>query len=158
MKIVACGVGGTGRGDDAFGPYVVQHLRESTSVKIINCGLYPENYLNKIIALVPDLVIFFDAIAKEDKAPVIMKNEEIAEQCPVSVTTHSLSFGAVYEFLRESGVENVLFIGVPAESYVEHSKNMEMIAERIISVLNNIDRAQGFNIINLYEALSEQIR
>jgi hydrogenase maturation protease len=158
MLVVACGVGRKGRGDDGFGPYIIGHLREHKSVRKIDCELYPENYLNKIIALAPDLVIFFDAISKEEERAVILRNEEIAERSPVSVTTHSLSYGAMCEFLRANGVENVVFFGVPVVSYELFSKEIRDIADRVISILNDIDKTPGFCIMKLYEALSEQIR
>jgi|GEM_PF-1186265 len=158
MKIVVCGVGALDRGDDGFGPYVIEQLGVSDTVVKFDCGLYPENYLNKIIALAPDLVMFFDAVAGGETGPVMLKNEEIAEQSPVSVTTHSLSFGAIYDFLRENGVEHVFFLGLPAISYELFSESNKMIADRLIAVLNNIDTASGLSIISLYEALSEEIR
>lgn len=158
MRIVACGVGARDRGDDAFGPYVVEHLSDSGNIGKIDCGLHPENYLNKIIALDPDLVIFFDAVAGSLGRPVLLRDEEIVEQSPVSVTTHSLSFGAMCDFLHESGVEYVFFLGLPAISYEEFSARNRTIADRLISVLNDIDKGSTISIIELYEALSEQIR
>jgi len=158
MIIVACGVGCKDRGDDGFGPYVIEHLRDQKSIRKIDCGLYPENYLNKIIALAPDLVIFFDTVVSDRKRTVILRNEEIVERSPVSVTTHSLSFGAMYEFLHANGVNNIFLLGVPVLSYEVFSREIRDTADRVITILNNIDKHRDFSIINLYEALSEQIR
>lgn len=158
MRIVACGVGARDRGDDAFGPYVIDHLRDSSNIGKIDCGLHPENCLNKIIGMDPDLVIFFDAVGGNLGGPVLLRDEEIVEQSPVAVTTHGLSFGAMCDFLRESGVEHIFFLGLPAISYEWFSGHNRTIADRVISVLNNIDKGPTIGIIELYEALSEQIR
>jgi hydrogenase 3 maturation protease len=158
MRIVACGVGNKERGDDAFGSYVIERLHEKRNLKKIDCGLHPENYLNKIIALTPDLVIFFDTIAKGEGAAIILRNQEIVERSPVSVTTHSLSFGAMYHFLRENNVRNVLFLGVPAVSYRQFSSKTRLIADRLVSVLDDIEKTAEISIVTIYEALSEQIR
>jgi hydrogenase maturation protease len=158
MVIVACGVGQRDRGDDGFGPYVIEQLRGQKSIRKIDCGLYPENYLNKITALAPNLVIFFDTIMNDQESAVVLMNEEILERTPVSVTTHSLSFAAMYEFLRANGVSDIFFFGVPVLSYEVLSKETRDTADRIIAILNKVDKHPGFGIINLYEALSEQIR
>ena len=158
MVIVACGVGQRDRGDDGFGPYVIEQLGGQESIRKIDCGLYPENYLNKIIALAPDLVIFFDTIMNVRERAVILRNEEILERTPVSVTTHSMSFAAMCEFLRANGVSDIFFFGVPILSYEVLSKETKDIANRVIAILNEVDKHPGFGIINLYEALSEQVR
>jgi Ni,Fe-hydrogenase maturation factor len=123
----------------------------------VDCGLYPENQLNKIISLFPDVVIFFDAIEGEEN-PVLLRNEEIVEHSTLSLTTHALPFSAVYTFLRENGVPDVFLLGVPAVSFERCSKRVKDIGDRVINVLNEVDKKQGFSIISLYEALSEQLR
>jgi hydrogenase 3 maturation protease len=156
--VAICGIGSKDRGDDAFGPYIVDHVRESERVRKIDCGLYPENYVNKILELSPELVIFFDTVAQEEGKPVMLKDDEIADKMPISVSTHNLSFGAIYELLKENGVENIFFFGVPALSYAQYSSEIKEIADRVISVINDIDKTMGFSIMSFYEALSEQIR
>jgi hydrogenase maturation protease len=157
MRIVVCGIGNKDRGDDAFGPYVVEQLRAQQNVLKIDCGLYPENQLNEIIAQSPDVVIFLDAVEGEE-VPVLLRNDEITDHSALSVTTHKLPFSAVYMFLRENGVPDVLFLGVPAMSFETCSKHVKDFGDRIASVLNDVDKKQGFSIMTLYEALSEQLR
>ena len=158
VRVTVCGIGSQARGDDGFGPYIIEHVRESERVRKINCGLYPENYVGKILDASPELVIFFDAVAKEQGKPVLLRDDEIADRSPVSVSTHNLSLGAICELLKENGVENIFFFGVPVLSYTQYSTAIKEIADRVISVINNIDKTKGFSIMSLYEALSEQIR
>jgi hydrogenase maturation protease len=158
MRIVVCGIGSRDRGDDGFGPYIIDHLKDSGVVEKMDCELYPENYLNIIRSMSPDLVIFLDAMSGGEGEAVLLRNEEIIEKSPLSVTTHNLPFSAVVQFLRENGVPDIFFLGVQAASYERLSGRVKDIADRIIVVLNTIDKEQGFDIIRLYEALSEQLR
>ncbi|MDH4211713.1 MAG: hydrogenase maturation protease [candidate division WOR-3 bacterium] len=158
MRIVVCGIGNTERGDDAFGPYVVEHLQESDMLKKLDCGLYPENYLNRIISLSPDLVILVDTIDKESRNCVLLRSQEIFRLSTVSVSTHNLSLGAMCEFLIDGGVKDIFFLGMPAFSYECITTPVKETADRIIGVLNNIDIGHRVCIIDIYEALSEQIR
>lgn len=158
MRIVVCGIGSRDRGDDGFGPYVIDHLKSSAVMEKIDCELYPENYLNKICSMSPDLVILLDAMRGVEAEAVLLRNEEIFQQSPLSVTTHNLPFSAVVQFLQEHGVPDVFFLGVQAISYERLSSRVKEIAMHIIAVLNTIDKEQGFDIIQLYEMLSEQLR
>jgi hydrogenase maturation protease len=158
MRVVVCGIGSRKRGDDGFGPYIIDHLQDSGVVTTFDCELYPENYLNRICSMSPDLVIFLDAMSGGEGEAVLLRNEEIIEKSPLSVTTHNLPFSAVIQFLQENGVRDVFFLGVQAVSYEQLSGQVRDIADRIIAVFNTIDKEQGFDIIHLYEALSEQLR
>ena len=153
-----CGVGNRERGDDAFGPYIVEHIDEREGIAKINCGLYPENYVSRILELSPKLVIFVDTALQQEGKPILLRNDEILERSPVSVSTHSLSLGSIYELLREQGVGDVLFLGVPALSYGQFSPVVKEIADRIVAVINDIDMTERISIMKFYEALSEQIR
>ncbi len=158
MRVVVCGIGNSERGDDAFGPYIIEHINESKWMKKIDCGLYPENYLARILSFMPELVIFLDAVAGTGGEAMILKDGEIYDMSPVSVSSHNLSLGAIFELLKAGGVKSVIFFGVPALSYTQYSTEVKAVADRVISVLNDIDKTCGFAIIKLYEALSEQIR
>ncbi|MBE0431960.1 hydrogenase maturation protease [candidate division WOR-3 bacterium] len=158
MRVVVCGIGNVERGDDMFGPFVVARLNEGERLKKIDCGLYPENYLNEIVSLAPDMVIFLDTVRGPDKTSVLLKNDEILGRSFLSVSTHNLSLAALYGFLKGSGVKEVCFVGVPVRSYAEFSPPVRTVAERLITLLNDIDKMNDFDIIKIYEALSEQLR
>ena len=158
MRIVVCGIGSAERGDDAFGHYVVEHLHESDLLKKFDCGLYPENYLNRIVSLSPDLVILVDTIEKETRDCVLLRSEQILRLSPVSVSTHSLSLGAMCEFMIDGGVKEIFLLGVPVFSYESFTPRVKDTADQILGVLNNIDSGRRICIMDIYEALSERIR
>ncbi|UCD20332.1 MAG: hydrogenase maturation protease [candidate division WOR-3 bacterium] len=158
MRVVACGIGNIERGDDAFGPLIIEGLHEGDTLSKIDCGIHPENYLNVIVALSPDIVLFLDSIRQGEKESVLLRNDEIVSNAPLSVSGHCLSLTAMYEFLKESGVKDVLFLGVPVRSYSRISPGVRAVADRLISALNNVDNMHGLDIMRMYEVLSEQLR
>ena len=158
VKISLCGMGNKARGDDGFGPYVIENVQETDNIKKIDCGLHPENYLNKILTLNSDLIIFFDTIKKKDAKIVLLKNEEIIEKNPVSVSTHNLPFSAIYQYLRENTKAEIFLFGVSARSYQEFVGETKDIADRICTILNNIDKQKNLNTIDIHANLSTAIR
>jgi hydrogenase maturation protease len=159
MKLLLCGMGNKERGDDGFGPYIVENVRETDNIKKIDCNLYPENYLNKIVSLNPDLIIFFDTVKKEGAKTFLLRNDEIVTNNPISVSTHNLPFSAIYQFLRENSKAEIFLLGVSVNSYQELSTETKNIADRICAVFKSIDKQKNLNIIvELYENISAAIR
>lgn len=158
MKILLCGMGNKERGDDAFGPYIVENFQETDNIKKIDCNIYPENYLNKIIALHPDLIIFLDTIKKQDSGVILLKNKEILQGSPISISTHNLPFSAIYQYLKENTNAHIWFLGVKPYSYERLSDKTITIANRIIDFLNSLDSQKKLSIIKTYETLSATLR
>lgn len=158
MRILLCGMGNRERGDDGFGPYIVENIKETDHIKKIDCNLYPENYLNKIIALRPDLIIFLDTIKKQDLGAVLLKNKEILQGSPISISTHNLPFSAIYQYLKENTNAHIWFLGVKPYSYERLSDKIVTIANRIIDFLNSLDKQKKLSIIKTYETLSATLR
>jgi len=147
-------MGNKDRGDDGFGSYVLKNIQETNIIKKIDCGVSPENYLNKILFFCPNLIIFFDTVMKGNANAVLLKNEEIVENSPISITTHNLPFSSIYHYLKENSSADIWFLGVRPYSY-EHMSNETMkIADRIISMFNLLDRHKDLNRISFYENLS----
>jgi len=55
------GVGREDRGDDAFGVALIRALHGRTSLRLLEAGPAPENFLGRIVSLQPERVIFADA-------------------------------------------------------------------------------------------------
>lgn len=158
MRILLCGMGNRNRGDDGFGSYVVENIHESDTFKKINCSLYPENYLNKIVSFNPDLIIFLDTIKQNGLEVVLLRNEEITESSPISVSTHNLPFSSIYQYLKENSNAHIWFLGMKPHSYEQLSDETMARANRIIDVLNSLDKQKNLDIIKLYENLSTTLR
>jgi hydrogenase 3 maturation protease len=59
-KVAILGVGKPLCWDDAFGPRLTEMLQGKVNASVINAGDIPENYLGKLIALQPEVVIILD--------------------------------------------------------------------------------------------------
>ncbi|MBN1309209.1 MAG: hydrogenase maturation protease [Chitinispirillaceae bacterium] len=55
------GIGNNMRGDDGAGPCLIEIIADYVSVPCINAGSVPENYLEKMVMLHPETIIFIDA-------------------------------------------------------------------------------------------------
>jgi hydrogenase maturation protease len=151
-------MGNKDRGDDGFGPYIIEHVRESETITTIDSAIYLENYLNKIVSFSPDLIIFFDTVRNSGSKPVLLKNDEVLANNSISLSTHTIPLSAVYQFLKQNSSAEIFFLGVPVHSYQKLSQETKDIADRICSLFNNVDNEKKLNIISVYENLSTAIR
>lgn len=158
MRILLCGMGNTERGDDGFGPYIIQHLCTTNTVKTVDCGMHPENYLNKMISECPDVIVFLDTVSKQGCETVFLKDEEILEQSTLSVSTHNIPMSALYGYLKENCPARICFIGVRPLSYERMTKDVITVAHRIIKYFDSLDNKKNINIIGIYENLSSTLR
>lgn len=158
MKILLCGLGNRERGDDGFGPYVVNHIQEKDHIKTMDCALTVENHLNQIIDLTPDLIIFFDTIQRKGQEPVLLRDEEMLNNISISLSTHNLPLRAMYDYLKESSHAALWLYGVPSHSYEHLTPDTIKRAERVATFFNSLDNKNKITIIDLYETLSTTLK
>ncbi|RKX71860.1 hypothetical protein DRP53_00260 [candidate division WOR-3 bacterium] len=91
---------------DSRGLYLAQRLQE-LGFKVVEAGLYPENYLEKVVGLDPDLIVLTDAI-RSDRDFILTTSP--SRDC--SITTHSLPISTLIDYLRLRTHAPVLFFGV----------------------------------------------
>ena len=60
-NVTLVGIGNPLRGDDGFGPKLIEALKGSVKAAIFDCGTAPENYIIPILNSNPDTVILLDA-------------------------------------------------------------------------------------------------
>jgi len=156
--MLLCGMGNRDRGDDGFGSYIVDKIQESDSLRKIDCTIYPENYLNKMIYESPDLIIFLDAVKREGSQGILLRNQEILENNPISISTHNLPFSSIYEYLKANTGAKIWFLGVPPISFDKMSDITKNIAHKIINAVNFLDKQKKINIIKIYETLSTTLK
>ncbi len=93
------GVGNTLKGDDGAGIALLHQLKGKVDAEFLECGVAPENFLEKIVNLDPRILIVIDAVDFH-KAPGtirIVKAEELGEG---GISTHSLSPGLFIDYLE----------------------------------------------------------
>jgi len=60
-RVVIVGVGNRMKGDDGFGPVVIERLQNQVKVPLFDCGTVPENFLKLIREERPQTVLVLDA-------------------------------------------------------------------------------------------------
>lgn len=158
MKTLLCGIGNKDRGDDGFGTYILENIQESNCLRKIDCTLYPENYLNKMVSENPDLIIFLDTIRRQGSQNILLRNGEILEKNPISISTHNLPFSAIYEYLKANTQAKIWFLGIRPISYEKMSETTKTVAHKIINALNFLDKQENLNILKIYETLSTTLK
>lgn len=141
-KAVIVGIGNVLKGDDAFGPALIERIQGRTRALCIDAGSAPENYTGKIIKEEPASVLIVDA-AHLELSPGeydILKKEEILK---CGFTTHDLSPRMFMEFLEEGTRADIYMLAVQAEKvkFGEEmtesvKKALEEIAELIVEAGN----------------------
>jgi len=140
-KIIIVGVGNTLRGDDGFGPALIEKLkknfeeigdRQYKSIPIlIDAGNAPENYAGKIAKKKPDTILIVDAIdlgLKPGEYEIIKRTDMVE----TGFTTHNMSLSMFIEFLeKETGAE-IYILGV-------QPKNVNLGEEISVSIQNTLD-------------------
>lgn len=157
MTILLCGIGNLERGDDGFGPHIIQNLSTTRHIKTLNCGLHIENYLNKIVEYKPDLIIILDAIAGGEREIWLLQNEEIVQHQALSVTTHNIPFSALYEYIKTHSQADVWLLGVTPRSYEHFTERTEAFAHHLIQFFDSLDKQSKIDILNIYETVSSII-
>ena len=122
MKCAICGVGNRLRGDDAFGPAVVERLQEKYAQNgrngemiFLDCGTAPENFVSNIDKFKPGVVVIIDAV-NLGKEPGHVEIVDIARIVGVLHSTHQLPLSLFIEYLRRNAGCGVHFVGVQPKS------------------------------------------
>ncbi|MFH1776973.1 MAG: hydrogenase 3 maturation endopeptidase HyCI [Candidatus Omnitrophota bacterium] len=142
-KIVIVGVGNTLRGDDGFGPMLIDRLKFNTRLVCINAGSAPENYTGKIIKENPDTILIIDAVhlgLRPGEYDVLRPDEIIKS----GFTTHDISPRMFIEFLQKETKADIYLLGVQpgnisfgAEISVEVKRTLEKIKALLSKVVSN---------------------
>ncbi|MCD6140529.1 MAG: hydrogenase maturation peptidase HycI [Thermococcus sp.] len=142
-KVLICGIGNDTRGDDAFGVYVVEKLKEMISnqkVVFLNCGEMPESYTGKIIRENPSHVVFIDAVHFEGKpGEIVLADPEgtLGE----AFSTHKMPLKLLVRYLKQHTKAKFILIGAQPKQtglFVEMSEELRESAERLIKILEKI--------------------
>ena len=136
-KTVIVGVGNTLRGDDGFGPALIERLRGKVRAVCLDAGSAPENFTGKIVKENPDTILIVDALhlGIAPGAWEILRKEEIAKS---GLSTHDISPNMFIEYLESRTSADIFILGVQPkhisfgrEMSAEVKSTLEEIAELI---------------------------
>ena len=136
-KVVIVGIGNTLRGDDGFGPALIERLRGKVRAVCLDAGSAPENLTGKIVKEKPDTILIVDALHL-GIAPgeyEILKKDEIVKS---GLSTHDISPTMFIEYLESQTCANIYMLGVQPkdisfgrEMSDSVKKTLEEIAQRL---------------------------
>lgn len=105
------GVGNRLRGDDGFGPFVVELLKGRVRAHLIDAGPSPENFTGVIKSICPSSILILDTIDFGGRPGelAVLNPDELIESPP---STHSLSLALLARYLKGETGAKVLIVGV----------------------------------------------
>lgn len=147
-KLVILGIGNPLKGDDSLGLKILRKLRGKVprSVKVIEGGMAPENFIGKIGKLRPSHVLFIDAAffgGKPGEAKIIS-----IENIPtVTISTHVMPLYIVAGLIREETGAKIVLLGIQPKNLnlgeeisQEIKESIEGIAETIIEAIKRVEK------------------
>lgn len=133
-KMIIVGIGNPLRGDDGFGPALIQRLQGKVSAICIDAGIAPENYVGRIVKEDPDTILLVDA-AQLDLERGRYRILQTADIVKCGLTTHDMSSRMLIEFLENQTQADVLMLGVQPQNV----SLGEVMSECLIDTLDEIE-------------------
>lgn len=149
-KAVIVGVGNTMRGDDGFGPALIERLIRSqppapelkgkVKAVYIDAGSAPENYLGKIAKERPETILIVDAVhlgLAPGKYEILKKSDIV--NC--GLTTHDISANMLVDFLEKQTEADIYLLGVQPENVSFGDGMSEEVKKALIEISELITEA-----------------
>ena len=128
-RSVIVGIGNRQKGDDGFGPAVVDALEGKVAVPIIDAGMSPENFTQRVAAYEPDTVLFVDA-AELGRKPGRLGLYSADDLVNSGLSTHAGNVSLIAQYIRSMTGAKCLFLLVqPADVKELSNRSAEVLAE-----------------------------
>jgi hydrogenase 3 maturation protease len=136
-KVVLVGIGNPLRGDDGFGPALIERLQGQVHAVCLDVGSSPESYTGKIVREKPETLLLIDAVHLA-KGPGTFEVLEKSEILKTGFTTHDLSPSLFIEYLESQTPAAIYLLGVQPETVelgAEMSSAVMQTLEKLVSIL-----------------------
>lgn len=130
-RTVFLGIGNRERGDDGFGPLLIEKIKNHPGFKCIDAGNTPENYIEVVVRYNPECVIIVDAVVYNRKPGEIFILDSDRLTC-ASLNVHCASLALVAEYLKKRCKCNVFILGVEPMSIIEGIGLSDPVSESVI--------------------------
>lgn len=116
-QFLILGVGNRLRGDDAIGCLVIDELKNENGLSVIDCGLTPENYIDKVISLKPERIIIIDAcnFKSEPGKFKLFSEKQIDKISQNLISTHTLPLNLTVTMIKKQLPCKIHLLGVQPE-------------------------------------------
>lgn len=134
-KIVIIGIGQTLRGDDGFGPALIERLKGRVKAVCLDAGTSPESYSGKIAKEAPDTILLVDAVHLGLKAGAceILEKSDILES---GFTTHDISPRMFIAYLKRQTKAAIYMLGVQPQNLTLG----ERISDAVKKTLDHVEQ------------------
>jgi hydrogenase 3 maturation protease len=139
-RVVVAGVGNRMRCDDGVGPFTAGLIRETDTLKVVDCGETPENFMGVIIRHHPDRVLVIDT-AYFGGRPGEWRFVPRSEIGGGSPSTHDAILTMFTDFIeQETGAETFFLTVQPAGTDVgeELSPEVESTGRELADAINRL--------------------
>ena len=133
-KTVVVGIGNALRGDDGFGPALIERLQGKVGFVCIDAGSAPENFVGRIVKEQPDTILLADVVHL-DLEPGKYRILEPADILKCGLTTHDMSSRMLIEFLQHQTRAKICMLGVQPQ----HVSLGEPMSACVRKTLNEIE-------------------
>ncbi len=114
------GIGNPLKGDDGAGPEVIRQLRGRTRAACIDAGVAPENHVERISRMAPEVILLIDLL-DFGEAPGRMCLAEGSRAGGGGLSSHALSLHVLADYFKSRiGLEPLLLGIQPASVALEH--------------------------------------
>ncbi len=139
-KLVIVGIGNPLRGDDGFGPRLVEEVRGKIEAVCIDAGSAPESYTGKIARETPDTILLVDAVHLNKKPGEfsLLKKEEILKS---GFSTHDMSPNLFIEYLEQQTRAAIYLLGVQPTDISFGAEMSEPVKDAITELAGNLKEA-----------------
>ena len=113
--MVILGIGNPLRGDDGFGPALIERLQGRVKAVCLDGGSAPEVYAGKIVKERPDTILIVDALhlGRRPGEYEVLRKDEIAR---MGFSTHDISPNMLLDYLQIETGAGIYMLGVQPES------------------------------------------
>ena len=114
-KVVLLGIGNPLRGDDGFGPALIERLKGRVKAVCLDGGSAPEVYAGKIVKEKPDTILIIDALhlGRRPGEYEVLRKDEIVR---MGFSTHDISPNMLLDYLQDETGADIYMLGVQPES------------------------------------------
>jgi hydrogenase 3 maturation protease len=110
-RVVIVGVGNRMKGDDGFGPIMIDGLRGRVKVPLFDCGTVPENFLQPIRKERPQTVLVLDAADLSDRPGTLSVIEPMRWRGG-GFSSHSISLKLFADLISQDTGAGVFLVAV----------------------------------------------
>ena len=140
-KTVIVGIGNPLRGDDGFGPALIERLHGQVNCVCIDAGSSPENYIGRIVREEPDTILLVD-VAHLGLRPGQYQLLQPVDISNGGLTTHSMSSRMLIEFLENQTQANIFLLGVQPQTVALGEGMSACVTETLAVLKRSIQEAE----------------